>query len=87
MKHPHYLVTTLLTSARLFALTACEEPRVDACICASIEQCMGDPLLPKRNVGAALKKHKTNMQPWPQNMRPPKIAKQILGQKNASPLL
>ena len=55
MKKPHYLVTTLLTSASLFALTACEEPKVDASIFESIEQCMGDPLLTEAQCRSSFK--------------------------------
>ena len=55
MKHPHYLITTLLTSASFFALTACEEPKVDASIFESIEQCMGDPLLTEAQCRSSFK--------------------------------
>ena len=45
MNNSYYLVSALLMSASIIALTACEEPKVDASIFESIEQCMNDPLL------------------------------------------
>jgi uncharacterized protein YgiB involved in biofilm formation len=44
MKRWSSLSTGLLMSVSLIALTACEEPRVDASIYESVEQCKRDPL-------------------------------------------
>lgn len=44
MKSRNSVSTVLIMSASLVALTACEEPKVDASIFKSIEQCKIDPL-------------------------------------------
>lgn len=45
MKRWSSVSTVLMMSASLIALSACEEPQVDASIYESLEQCKGDPLL------------------------------------------
>ena len=55
MKTDYSLTTTLLMSASLIALTACEEPRVDASIFESVEQCMSDPLLSQAQCESSFK--------------------------------
>ena len=55
MKTNYSLTTTLLMSASLIALTACEEPRVDASIFESVEQCMSDPLLSQTQCESSFK--------------------------------
>ncbi|HJO56851.1 MAG TPA: DUF1190 domain-containing protein [Nitrospinaceae bacterium] len=44
MKSRSSVSTVLMMSASLVALTACEEPKVDASIFKSVEQCKSDPL-------------------------------------------
>ncbi|MBT4938519.1 MAG: DUF1190 domain-containing protein [Rhodospirillaceae bacterium] len=44
MKSRSSLATVLMMSVSLIALTACEEPKVDASVYKSLEQCKGDPL-------------------------------------------
>ena len=55
MKNRYSLVTATLMSVSLIALTACEEPKVDASIFESIEQCMGDPLLTEAQCKSSFK--------------------------------
>ena len=44
MKSRRSLATVLMMSVSLVALTACEEPKVDAAVYKSLEQCKRDPL-------------------------------------------
>ena len=44
MKRCSSIFTRLMMSASLVALTACDEPRVDASIYESVAQCKRDPL-------------------------------------------
>jgi uncharacterized protein YgiB involved in biofilm formation len=44
MKSRRSLATVLMMSVSLVALTACEEPKVDAAVYSSLDQCKRDPL-------------------------------------------
>ena len=86
MKKPHYLVTTLLTSASFFALTACEEPKVDASIFESIEQCMGDPLLTEAQCRSSFKEAQSQHAAVAPKYATAEDCQADFGEKNASPL-
>ena len=59
MTNRYSLTTALLMSASLIALTACEEPKVDASIFESIEQCTNDPLFSKSQCESSFREAKS----------------------------
>ena len=43
MKRRNSIVVTMLMGASVIALSACEEPTVDAAVFESLQQCLNDP--------------------------------------------
>ncbi len=55
MKNAYFPIAVLLMSASMIALTACEEPKVEASIFESVKQCTSDPLLSEAQCKSSFK--------------------------------
>ena len=87
MKSKSSFVLGLMMSVSLVALTGCDEPKVDASIYSSLDQCKETHSFRQMNVRKASEKPKANTLQWLPNMLQNPTVRLILVRINVNKLL